>query len=148
RLLCMQLVPGATLERVLVELSRRNRSEWSGKAILEILDAIETDAVVFDPTALREREALAGSDFIEAVCRLGEYLAEALAHAHNLGVLHRDIKPPNVLLNRYGRPFLTDFNVSAVTTPDEQGKAQLGGTRSYMSPEHLDAFWDRSKENE
>jgi serine/threonine protein kinase len=148
RLLCMQLVPGATLERVLVELARRDRSEWSGRAILEILDSIETDAVIFDPTALREREALAGSDFIEAVCRLGEHLAEALAHAHSLGVLHRDIKPPNVLLNRYGRPFLTDFNVSAVTTPNEQGKSQLGGTRSYMAPEHLDAFLDRTRENE
>src|SRR5262249_5079198 len=108
----------------------------------------DTATVILDPAALREREALARCDFPEAVCLLGEQLAEALSHAHDHGVLHRDIKPANVLINRYGRPLLTDFSVSAVETHVGEQPSDLGGTLSYMSPEHFDAFVDRSKEPE
>jgi serine/threonine protein kinase len=140
RLLCMQYVPGTTLERVFVSLSRRERSEWSGRAILDIIDAANTDTVPLDPTALRDREHLAGCPYDEAVSWIGARLAEALAHAHALGVRHRDVKPANVLLNRYGRPLLADFNVAFTARTDSAMEATLGGTLAYMAPEHLDAF--------
>jgi len=60
----------------------------------------------------RDREFLADCDLVEAACWIGARLAEALAHAHGQGVLHRDVKPANILLNRYGRPFLADFNIA------------------------------------
>ena len=142
RLMCMQYVAGTTLERVIRLLSGRDRRTWSGAAILEVIDALSsTTPVAFDPAALRDRESLAGSDFVEAVCWIGIRLAEALAHAHNQGVLHRDIKPANILLNRYGRPMLADFNV-ALDADRARGPAGeiFGGTLGYMAPEHLDAF--------
>ena len=55
-------------------------------------------------------------------------------------MLHRDVKPANILVNRYGRPLLVDFNVSTTRRDDARGEEPLGGTLAYMSPEHLDAF--------
>ena len=78
-----------------------------------------SDAAALDLAALRDRELLAELDFIEAGCWMGARLAEALAHAHRLGVLHRDVKPANILVNRYGRPLLVDFNVASTTAGDE-----------------------------
>jgi serine/threonine protein kinase len=141
RLLCMQYIPGATLGRVIEGLARRNRREWSGRAILDALDE-GAEPVALDPAALRDRVALADCDFVEAVCLLGTQLAEALAHAHGLGILHRDVKPANVLLNRYGRPLLADFNIACGTHRSEDGPR--GGTLAYMSPEHIEAFVERS----
>lgn len=141
RLLCMQYIPGTTLERVIDELAKRPQAEWSGRAILEIIDAVSTAPAALDPAALRDREVLAGSDFVEAVCWLGARLAEALWHAHRQGVLHRDVKPANVLLSRYGRPYLADFNVAAAAVRREgDGRPLFGGTLAYMAPEHLEAF--------
>lgn len=141
RLLCMQFVPGTTLEKLINALAQRDPRTWSGGLIVDLLDHLCTDAVPFDPAALRGREDLAASDFCEAVCWFGTRLAEALAHAHSQGVLHRDIKPANILLNRYGRPFLADFNIAldAQRTKGSTG-ALFGGTLAYMAPEHLDAF--------
>src|SRR5437660_1543260 len=65
---------------------------------------------------------------------------EALAHARGRGVLPRDIKPANILLSRYGRPLLADFNIAFDAHRARGGEAEIGGTLAYMAPEHLDAF--------
>jgi serine/threonine protein kinase len=141
RLLCMQYVPGTTLARVINYLAQQPREEWSGRAVLDAIDRASFHPVDLDPAALRDREFLAGCDFIEAVCWVGARLAEALAYAHGHTVLHRDIKPANILLNRYGRPLLADFNLAldAQHMLGRRGET-FGGTLDYMAPEHLDAF--------
>jgi serine/threonine protein kinase len=139
RLLCMQYVAGPTLERVIVELKHIDRGEWSGRTLVDLIDRFSAHATPFHPAALRDRELLVRMDFVQAVCWLGARLAEALAHAHSQGVLHRDVKPANVLLNPYGRPLLADFNVSLNRQRVSGAKAGLGGTLAYMAPEHLDA---------
>jgi serine/threonine protein kinase len=140
RVLAMQYVAGTTLERILRVLARCRPATWSGQAVLEAIDTLCPETGPLDSAALREREALAGRDYVEAVCWIGARMAEALAHAHAQGVLHRDVKPANILFNRQGRPMLADFNVA--TNPSlEAGSAEtLGGTLSYMPPEHLDAL--------
>ncbi|MDH3674703.1 MAG: serine/threonine protein kinase, partial [Anaerolineae bacterium] len=63
-------------------------------------------------------------------------IAGALDHAHSHGVLHRDVKPSNVLLDAQGNAFLTDFGIAKMveSTVDLTGAAILG-TPAYMSPE-------------
>lgn len=63
-------------------------------------------------------------------------VADALAFAHANGVLHLDLKPENVLVDRGGRVKVADFGVAALTGVDRTG-APRGGTPGYMAPEHI-----------
>jgi serine/threonine protein kinase len=141
RLMCMQYVPGTTLQQIIKSLEGRPRNTLTGQDILDALDRLSTIPVTFHPAALRDREQLADADFIEAVCILGARMAEALDYAHSQGVLHRDIKPANILVTPYGRPMLTDFSLSLHTLRvTDRTLDPCGGTLAYMAPEHLEAF--------
>ncbi|HBP22708.1 MAG TPA: hypothetical protein DEA08_33625, partial [Planctomycetes bacterium] len=72
------------------------------------------------------------------VVELAIPLAEALAHVHERGVLHRDVKPANVLFDEEGRPVLTDFGLGRRDL--SRSLTQSGdilGTPSYMAPEQV-----------
>jgi serine/threonine protein kinase len=140
RWLAMQYVPGTHLAKVIHMLNFKERSEWTGQLLLDIIDSLSQQAAPFHPAALRDRQVLAEANWVEAVCWLTARLAEALDYAHSRGVLHRDIKPANILINQYGRPFLADFNLA--TRPQPAGATDgdvFGGTLAYMAPEHLEA---------
>jgi serine/threonine protein kinase/tetratricopeptide (TPR) repeat protein len=84
---------------------------------------------------------LEGLTYVEAILWIGIRLADGLAHAHERGILHRDLKPAIVLLTEDGQPMLLDFNLSADTKlPAAIMGASIGGTLPYMAPEHLQAF--------
>jgi len=137
--LCLQYIAGADLGAVIQAIhfdkvtGAQKEAAVSGRAVLEALDEHAKGEAGFDPASLRDREALAGDNFAQAVCRIGARLAEALAFAHARGILHCDIKPGNVLVTRYGRPMLADFNVSFDRA---RAPTPVGGTMPYMSPEH------------
>jgi Protein kinase domain len=72
----------------------------------------------------------------DEVARLGRELADALAYLHDVGVVHRDVKASNVLLDAYGRARLADFGIAAVAQEDEDGLVvRGGGSRASMSPQ-------------
>ncbi|MBI2920812.1 MAG: protein kinase [Planctomycetes bacterium] len=71
--------------------------------------------------------------------KIAREIAEALAHAHERGVIHRDIKPANVLIDRDGRVKVVDFGLARVTTERSlTTTGELLGTPKYMSPEQAD----------
>ena len=87
---------------------------------------------------LRESHGTNGAfmDLLDAN-RIFQQLASALAYAHEHGIVHRDIKPVNVLMDRSGRPVLSDFGIAKALVGNK-GLTRPGagvGTPEYMSPE-------------
>ncbi|HEY2910069.1 MAG TPA: protein kinase, partial [Gemmataceae bacterium] len=72
---------------------------------------------------------------VDAVLQIVMQLADGLAHAHERGVLHLDLKPANVLVADTGEPMLLDFNLSYAAF--EGSREVVGGTVPYMAPEQL-----------
>jgi eukaryotic-like serine/threonine-protein kinase len=69
-------------------------------------------------------------------------VCDAVEHAHQRGVIHRDLKPGNILVDETGQPKILDFGVARVTESDAQPTrqtdlGQLVGTLAYMSPEQV-----------
>ncbi len=84
-------------------------------------------------TILEERERLA---FQETVAMLDQ-VADALDYAHQHGVIHRDIKPGNIILDERGRVTVTDFGIAKeIQEASVSASGRLLGTPHYMSPEH------------
>jgi serine/threonine-protein kinase len=118
-------------------------AQLSHPNIVPIYTVDERGGVVYFVMALVEGESLAARLArqprlsIDAVRRLLAEVADALDYAHACGVVHRDIKPDNILLDRTsGRSLVTDFGIAAAA-----GDARLTltgvavGTPAYMSPE-------------
>ncbi|MFF7376929.1 protein kinase [Streptomyces massasporeus] len=99
--------------------------------VMELVDGPSLDDV------LRERGTL---DPDEAA-GIGAKVMDALAAAHRAGVLHRDVKPGNILLDRSGRVVLTDFGIATMDDPGDGSathltrSGELVGSLDYLAPE-------------
>ena len=120
----------------------RTAAQLSHPHIVPIHAVEEHEAVVFfvmgyvDGETLGNRVRRGGPLGNSEAMRLMQEVAWALAHAHSRGVVHRDVKPDNILVERdSGRALVTDFGIAragAATTP--AGGVAIG-TPQYMSPE-------------
>jgi serine/threonine protein kinase len=77
---------------------------------------------------------------VRRVVEIGRQLCDALAHAHARGVIHRDLKPGNVIVDRQGRAKLLDFGIAKLFTRDPADyrlteTGEVVGTPKYIPPE-------------
>jgi serine/threonine protein kinase/Flp pilus assembly protein TadD len=124
----MQFIEGQSLAEVLRELRRLARRDAPSAVTAEAstgpLAALSTERSARDPAHFR------------AVAELGVQAAEALDHAHQLGVVHRDVKPGNLLLDARGQLWVTDFGLAQFQSDAKLTlTGDLVGTLRYMSPE-------------
>ncbi|MCE6996145.1 protein kinase [Saccharothrix sp. S26] len=90
-----------------------------------------------DGCTLRDHIARGPLD-VEEVSWLGARLSEALAYVHDRGVVHRDVKPSNILLDRSGVPYLADFGLAHLTGSTRFTRTgQVVGTPAYLAPEQV-----------
>jgi serine/threonine protein kinase/Flp pilus assembly protein TadD len=81
--------------------------------------------------------------YAKGVAHIGVQAADALEYAAGQGVLHRDVKPSNLLLDVFGTVWLTDFGLAKATgTPDLTRTGDLLGTLRYLAPERLEGRAD------
>ncbi|HET9381456.1 MAG TPA: protein kinase [Streptomyces sp.] len=102
--------------------------------VMELVDGPSLDDVLRERGPLAPREA----------ARIGAEVMDALVAAHRAGVLHRDVKPGNILLDRTGRVVLTDFGIAAMDEPGDGAATRLTrsgeivGSLDYLAPERAE----------
>jgi serine/threonine-protein kinase len=104
-----------------------DRGEWNGTyyIAMEYLPGRSLKAVV------REHGALSPNDAIDIVVQI----LLATRFAHKRGIIHRDIKPHNVILDEEGRAKVTDFGIARAGASDMTMTGSIMGTAQYLSPE-------------
>jgi serine/threonine protein kinase len=138
----MQFIDGQPLSEVIRQLreqekqapmERKEGTAANPSAPVDAAPMLAPAAEITPLTGKRHR----GREYFRKVAELGIQAAEALDHAHQLGIVHRDIKPGNLMLDGRGNLWVTDFGLAHI----QQSEASLTmtgdlvGTLRYMSPE-------------
>jgi serine/threonine protein kinase/tetratricopeptide (TPR) repeat protein len=83
---------------------------------------------------------MTGSLSLGMLLSVGKQVADGLAEAHSLGVVHRDLKPQNIMIDKHGNAKIMDFGIArSVREKGITGPSVMVGTPEYMSPEQAEA---------
>ncbi len=121
--------------QALFEVERRAAARLDHPHILPIYEHGEDYLVAAYVRGMDLRQRLRAPMALPETLRIARALALALAHAHARGVIHRDVKPGNVLLDEQGHVYLADFGVAALIDDVTTLQNMSAGTRGYMAPE-------------
>jgi eukaryotic-like serine/threonine-protein kinase len=149
KILHPELLVSVAADRFLREI--KLASQLSHPHIARLLDSGERDWLIYyvmdfvDGQNLRERLDSSRQLSIAETLRIASDLLDALDHAHQQGIIHRDVKPANVVLSAQGA-ILLDFGIArAVIASGTDQLTRSGiavGTSTYMSPEQITAVTD------
>ncbi len=126
----MKFIEGQSLAEVIDEVRKAKESHHRGT------ENTEKKQITKISSSLCSLSLCGSPDFFKAVAELGIQAAEALEHAHSVGIVHRDIKPANLMIDSQGTLWITDFGLAR--TAADAGLTMTGdvlGTLRYMSPE-------------
>jgi serine/threonine protein kinase len=125
----MEFVDGAPLSAVLEAIARHGLATANADTL-----AAAVAGAVSEPSPVSQRRDAAS--YVATMVDLAAQVAEALAFAHAAGVIHRDVKPGNVLVRRDGTAVLTDFGIARLEAAQSLTlTGAFAGTPSYVSPE-------------
>ena len=131
-------------ERFVVEARAAGR--LSHPRIVTIFDVAEdpdtlTPYIVMEYVSGRSLEEVLrtenGTLPLDTALQVTQELAEALDYAHAQGIVHRDVKPSNIIVAEDGHPKIADFGIAKLNVPDLPQTGHTLGTPAYMSPEQL-----------
>ncbi len=138
----MQFIDGRNLSEVLEEVRRLRLASGdpSTGGASSVATSSSASALLGDGTPSTD----AGSQlYFRRVAGIASQAAEALAYAHDEGVLHRDVKPSNLLLDVKGNVWVSDFGLAkAEGSTDITLSGDVVGTVAYLAPERLDGWCD------
>lgn len=112
------------------------------KNIVAVHDAGEYEGrpyLVMDLVRGKTLKALAAPRGLEPsrAAALLRDIARGLHHAHEQGVLHRDLEPANVIIDEHGVPLILDFGLASLEDETGRSRSEVAGTPGYMSPEQV-----------
>jgi serine/threonine-protein kinase len=150
-----ELLVSVAADRFLREI--KLASQLDHPHISRLLDSGERDWIVYfvmtnvEGPTLREHLARTGQMSIAETVRLADDLLDALDHAHRHGIVHRDVKPDNVVLSSDGAVLL-DFGIAravAASGSDRLTRSGIAvGTSTYMSPEQITAVQELDRRSD
>ena len=133
----MQLIEGQSLDaliRALKQIREADPAKATGSTVASGSDP--TTSVIVPEDSGREAARQGPGWRHRRMAEIVAQAAEALHHAHECGVVHRDVKPSNLLLDRQGKLWVTDFGLARMlNAPGVTMAGDVVGTLRYMSPE-------------
>ena len=151
----MELIDGPSLDRVIKQLRAESSGEhvssadsrdqhvpdWINETLISSSPQAD-DATASTDTSTFDSSTSLGTDstYYDNLAKMMAGVADALAHAHDHGIVHRDIKPANLLLSADGRLSINDFGLARMLEqPGMTMTGELMGSPMYMSPEQITA---------
>jgi serine/threonine-protein kinase len=107
--------------------------------VMQHIRGTDLAEVVKKAKSMKEIQGKKGALYPERAIHIFLQVLEGIGFVHKYGIMHGDIKPPNILLDQQGMVKVSDFGLSSLSPNSENRKEEmlLGGTPSYMSPEQI-----------
>lgn len=133
--LCVLVMPdlGRATLADLIDTLHTSTSPWREQRSAEIWSLLSQKSPRWLTSTRREKSVFAPPDLLGSVSLMLKQCCEGLDHVHQQGILHRDLKPTNILFDSRGNLRLMDFNLASQSLG-----TRVGGTLAYMAPEMLE----------